>query len=313
MSGVCQAPVTAGGPGQQGRRDKWDTGGVQEDFGAGAPRFRILGPLEMLDGGETVRVRSRLQRWLLTILLLEANRTVPADRLIEELWGDQPPNDPAGALRSQVSRLRRGLPTVAQMVTEPRGYRLTVDPDDVDIWRFEHLLTAAGRCSGDDALRLLDEALALWRIHPLDEFVERPPAQVEQRRLGELHGAARQHRASLLLAGGRAAEAAAEATALLADQPEREEARAVLMEALYRQGRATEALKVYQSWRRELGEEHGLEPSPALRDVEARILRHTIDAETDADTARRESIRVRRTQRPVSSFIGQRHRCGRCR
>jgi predicted ATPase/DNA-binding SARP family transcriptional activator len=277
---------------------------VQEGVVAGAPSFRILGSVEILDGGETVRVRSRLQRLMLTILLLEANRTVRADRLIEELWGDQLPDDPAGALRTQVSRLRRCLPTVAQLVTEPRGYRLTVDPDDVDVWRFEHLLTAADQRSGDDALRLLNDALALWCAHPLDEFVDRPFAQVEQRRLDELHDAAREHRLSLLIAAGRTAEAAAAAEALLADQPEREQARAVLMEALYRLGRATEALDAYQSWRRELGE-HGLEPSPELQAVEARILRHTVADDADTATGGRRSIPARRVPRPVSSFIGR--------
>jgi predicted ATPase/DNA-binding SARP family transcriptional activator len=257
----------------------------------------------MFDGGEAVRVRSRLQRLLLVILLLDANRIVPADRLIEELWGDQLPDDPPGALRTQVSRLRRGLPTVARLVTEPRGYRLTVDGEDVDVWRFEHLLTAADHRSGD-ALRLIDAALALWRGRPLDEFVDRPFAQVEQRRLAELHGTAREQRISLLLASGRVAEAVAGAEALLADQPERERARAMVMEALYRLGRATEALHVYESWRGELGE-HGLEPSPTLRDIEARILRHTIDGDIETATPGRESTPARRVPRPVSSFVGR--------
>lgn len=276
---------------------------MQDGISAGAPPFRILGPLEMLDDGEPVRVRSRLQRLLLVILLLEANRTVPADRLIEDLWGDQLPDDPPGALRTQVSRLRRGLPSVARLVTEPYGYRLTVDPDDVDVRRFEHLLTTADHRSGDDALRLIDNALALWRGRPLDEFIDRSFAQVEQRRVGELHGAAREQRVSLLLAAGRAAEAAAAAEALLADQPEREQARAMLMEALYRLGRATEALHVYESWRRELSE-HGLEPSPTLREIEARILRHTFDGDAHT-TAGPKPISGRRQLRPVSSFIGR--------
>ncbi len=277
---------------------------MQESVVAGAPRFRILGPVEMLDGGETVRLRSRRQRLMLTILLLDANRAVPADRLIEELWGDQLPDDPAGALRTQVSRLRRALPTVAQLVTEPRGYRLTVDPDDVDVWRFKHLLTAADHRAGDDALRFLDDALALWHVHPLDEFVDRPFAQIEQRRLGELHDSAREQRLSLLLAAGRAPEAAAAAEVLLADQPERERARAVLMEALYRLGRVTEALEAFQSWRRALGE-RGLEPSPALRDVEMRILRHTVDGDPETTAAGREPIPNTPVPRAVSSFIGR--------
>ena len=277
---------------------------MQKSVVAEAPHFRILGPVEMLDGDETVRLRSRRQRLMLTILLLEANHAVPADRLIEELWGDQLPDDPAGALRTQVSRLRRALPTGAQLVTELRGYRLTVETDDVDIWRFEHLLTDAVHRAGDDALGLLDDALALWHVHPLDEFVDRPFAQIEQRRLGELHDAAREQRMALLLAAGRAPEAAAAAEALLADQPERERARAVLMEALYRLGRVTEALETFQSWRRALGE-RGLEPSPALRDVEMRILRHTVDPVPETAAADREPIPSTPVPRAVSSFIGR--------
>lgn len=289
MSGLCRAPVT-----------RWDTGAVQGGTAAGEPHFRILGPLEILDGGATVLVRSPLQRWLLTVLLLDANRTVTTDRLIDELWGDELPHDPAGALRTQLSRLRRNVPSIAELRTEPGGYRLVVDPGEVDVFRFEELVSAAGHRPRDDALRLLDDALALWRGQPLEEFADRPSAEVARRRLGELHGAARERRVSLLLDAGRTAEAAAEAEAILTDQPDREATRAALMEALYRQGRATEALDVYQSWRRELGEEHGLEPSPALRDVEARIVRHTID-----ETGRDEPVRGGRVPRPVSSFIGR--------
>ena len=270
---------------------------MQDKVVAGAPRFRILGQVELFDDGGPVALRSRHQRLMLVILLLEANRAVPADRLIEELWGDQLPDDPAGSLRTQVSRLRRSLPMGTHLVTEPRGYRLTVDPDDVDLCRFERLLTSAGHVADDDGLRLLDEALALWHDHPLDEFVDRPFAQIEQRRLDELRDAARERRLSLLLAAGRAPEAVAEAEALLVDQPEREHARAVLMEALYRLGRFTEALETFQSWRRALGE-RGLEPSPALQDVELRILRHTVDSDP-------QPLPNAPVPRAVSSFIGR--------
>jgi predicted ATPase/DNA-binding SARP family transcriptional activator len=262
----------------------------------------MLGPLEIVGAGETIRVRSRLQRLLLSILLLEANRSVSAGRLIDEFWGDRLPDDPAGALRTQVSRLRRVLPTGARLLAEPGGYRLIVQSDAIDVWRFEQLLAAADQCSGDEALPLVDEALALWRGRPLDEFVDWPFARVEQRRLGERYGTAREHQVALLLVAGRVAEAVAAAEALLADQPEREHARGLLMEALYRMGRATEALDVFDTWRRELGE-HGLEPSPALREVEARILRHSIAVDADSDAA---PERVTRSvPRPVSSFVGR--------
>ena len=262
---------------------------MQED----GPHFRILGPLEVRSRGATIPVRSRLQRLLLSIFLLDAGRLVSSGRLADELWGDHLPHDPSGALRTQVSRLRRSLPTVAEVHSEPGGYRLTVDADEIDARRFEQLVAGARTRPGADALRLLDEAVELWRGPPLDEFVDRAFAQVEQRRLGELQGAAHEQRAELLLAAGRATDAVAASEAVLADHPDREHARALLMEALYQSGRATDALAIYQSRNRELGE-HGLEPSPELRDMELGILRHTIT----------EPVRAARVPRPVSTFIG---------
>src|SRR5262249_35823897 len=102
------------------RRPGWNTVGVH-GTDAGIPPFRILGSLEILDDGQAVRLRSHLQRLLLTILLLEANRVVRADWLIDELWGDQLPDDPPGALRTHIARLRRHLPPVARLVTETHG------------------------------------------------------------------------------------------------------------------------------------------------------------------------------------------------
>jgi predicted ATPase/DNA-binding SARP family transcriptional activator len=267
----------------------------------GAPRFGILGPLAVVAESGPVHIRSRLRRLLLTILLVEGNRTVSAHRLAEALWGDHLPNDPAGALRTQVSRLRKNLPAATPLVTGEGGYRLTVDSADLDAWRFEQLLAAAADARGEQALRLVDDALQLWRGPALEEFIDRPFAQTEGRRLEELHGAAREQRASLLLAAGRPAEAAAAATAALAEQPEREHARALLMEALYHQGRHTDALDVYQSWRRQLAEDHGLEPSPALRRIEQRILQHTVGT----DTPQPGPASAVSVPRPVSSFTGR--------
>jgi predicted ATPase/DNA-binding SARP family transcriptional activator len=265
------------------------------------PRFGILGPLLVVAESGPVRIRSRLQRLLLTILLVEANRVVSTDRLVEELWGDRQPDDPGGALRTQVSRLRKMLPDGTALVTEEGAYRLTVDGSDLDASRFEQLLAAAADADGERALRLVDDALQLWRGAALDAVMDRPFAQAEARRLDELHGAAREQRASLLLTTGRPAEATAAAEALLAEQPERERARALLMEALYHQGRHTNALDVYQSWRRQLGEERGLEPSPELRRIEQRILQHTVDT----DTSQRDAGAAVSVARPVSSFIGR--------
>ena len=184
------------------------------------------------------------------------------------------PSDPAGALRSQVSRLRKILPLGAPLVTEEGGFACA--------WTgrsrrhpVRRLLVAAGNADGQRSLDLLDEALRLWRGTVLEEFADRPFAQPEARRLEELHGSAREQQGEHLLGARRPADAAAAMEALITEQPEREHARALLMEALYRLGRQTEALDVYQSWRRRLGEEHGLEPSPALRRLED-ILQHAV-------------------------------------
>ena len=267
-----------------------------------APRYGILGPLRVGGDSGDVRIRSRLQRVLLAALLVDANHSVSTDRLADELWGDALPDDPAGALRSQVSRLRKLLPDGTPLVTDEGGYRLTVNRDALDAERFEHLLDAAADLRGEDALRLIDNALQLWRGVPLEEFIDRPFAQVESRRLQELHGAAREQRAALLLSTGRPADAGADMQGLLAEQPERERARALLMEALYQQGRHTSALDVYQWWRRELADEHGLEPSPELQQIEQRILQHTLTADDLIDPV---ALSPAPIPRPVTSFVGR--------
>ena len=269
---------------------------------AGAPRFGILGPLLVVGTSGPVRIASRLQRLLLSVLLVDSDRRVPAGRLADELWGDEPPDDPAGALRTQVSRLRKALPEGVLLLTDEGGYRLVADRSDIDAGRFEQLLGDASGAPDERALGLVEGALQLWRGAPLEEFVDRPFALIEAHRLHELYDAARERRAALLLAGGRPDEAAAVAEALLAERPEREAARALLMEALYRQGRHTDALDVYQLWRRQLAEEHGLEPSPALRRLEQRVLQHAM---AEGDTVRSVAVPAVTVPRPVTSFIGR--------
>ncbi|HEY0399290.1 MAG TPA: BTAD domain-containing putative transcriptional regulator, partial [Acidimicrobiia bacterium] len=267
-------------------------------------RYGMLGPLEVRTDRVVLRLASPRQRLVLTVLLVEANRAVSADRLMDELWGDALPADPEGALRTQISRLRKALGPDAGLVTEERAYRLTVAREQLDTAHFEDLmgLLATGGAVGADALHLLDEALALWRGPALAEFADRAFAQPESVRLEELHLAAREQRAELLLTLGRAAEAAAGLDALLAEHPEREQARGLLMEALYRQGRHTEAVATYQAWRRHLAEELGLQPSPALQRIEGQVLAHTLPAREVATTPGRHPHRL---ALPVSSFVGR--------
>ena len=231
-------------------------------------RYRLLGPLEVADGDQPIAVASAQQRLLLAMLLVEAGRTVHASALIDGLWGDRLPTDPAAALRTQVSRLRHRLGVQAgDLITDDVGYRLVVGEDCLDTKAFERLLIEGG----------VDDALSLWRGPVLGEFADRDFATAAAARLDELRLGAQERRAANALAEGRVHDAVAELEPLLAEHPGRERARELLMEALYRAGRQSEALAVFDAWRRELGE-HGLDPGPVLVDLERRILQHRFPA-----------------------------------
>jgi len=153
--------------------------------------FRILGPLEVHHGGGPLRVPGAKERALLADLLVHAGRVVPADRLIEDLWGEKPLGNPANTLQGRVSALRRALgPAGAELVvTSPPGYRLAVEPERVDATRFQRLVAEADTAAATEqprAVRLLEEALALWRGPALAEFADRPWAAAEAARLEEL-------------------------------------------------------------------------------------------------------------------------------
>jgi predicted ATPase len=235
------------------------------------------------------------------MLLVSANQLVPADRLIDELWDSALPQDPPAALRTQISRLRRALgPAGEGLVGGDRGYRLSLQRGQLDTARFEDALAAAQAASGEQALRMLDVALGLWRGPALAEFAGRPFAHPEAVRLDELRMVARERRAELVLSLGSPADAIAALQAVVAEHPERERARGLLMQALYRDGRHTDALAAFGSWRRYLSEELGLDPSPALRRMEQDILRHSL---TSADPPAQPGNRA--LPLPVTSFVGR--------
>ena len=230
--------------------------------------YGLLGPVEVRVDGRARPLPGARQRLLLALLLVNANRVVPTARVIDELWGADLPADPRAALRTQVSRLRRALgPASEDLATLEGGYRLAVPRGRLDVSRFEDALAEAARASGEKALRLLDEALALCRGPALGEFGDRPFALATVVRLEELQQAAAERRGSLLLSLGLVEEAIAALQALLAEHPEREQARGLLMRALYRAGRHTDALAAAGSWRAHLAAELGLDPSPALRAI----------------------------------------------
>jgi predicted ATPase/DNA-binding SARP family transcriptional activator len=265
--------------------------------------YGLLGPVEVRVDGRAVPLPGARQRLVLTMLLVDLNQVVPADRLIDELWEAALPADPRGALRTQVSRLRRALgPAGGDLATVEGGYRLTVRRSQFDVTRFEDMLAEADEASGQPALRLLGEALALWRGPAVGEFAGRPFALATAARLNELRPVAAERRAELLLTAGLVEDAVATLQALLAEHPEREQARGLFMRALYRAGRHTEALATFRSWRRYLATELGLDPSPALRRIEQDILRHTAQTPDirDAAVTRAPSLPL-----PVTSFVGR--------
>jgi DNA-binding SARP family transcriptional activator len=226
-----------------------------------AVEFRILGSLEARDGGHALPLGGVRERSLLALLLLNANELVPTDRLVDELWGDPPPKTAVKTVQVYVSRFRKLLGATT-IVTRPPGYLLQVDPESIDLHRFERL-AGEGRqaLAAEDpatAGRLLREALLLWRGAPLADFAYEPFAQAEAARLEELRVAALEDRVEADLCCGRAADLVGELQALAARHPLRERPRAQLMLALYRCGRQAEALDVFRDARTTLVEELGI-------------------------------------------------------
>lgn len=236
--------------------------------------FRILGPLEVEDGGRVVRPRGPRQRALLAALLVSANEVVSDERLLDELWGDTPPASGRTALRVRVSQLRKLVGDV--VVTRSPGYLLCADDDRIDARRFEGLLDEGRAALASDPARaasLLRDALALWRGPALADVTSERFARVEAARLDGLRLAAVECRIEAELTLARHDELVPELEGLVAAQPLRERLRAQLMLALYRAGRQAAALAVYREGRALLVDELGIEPGQELRELEAAILR----------------------------------------
>ncbi|HEU0304759.1 MAG TPA: BTAD domain-containing putative transcriptional regulator [Gaiellaceae bacterium] len=240
------------------------------------PDFRVLGPLEVLVGGRSVGLGGLRQRTLVVLLLLRANEAVSRDRLIDDLWGAEPPATAANALAALVARLRRSLPAET-LVTAPGGYELRVEPEALDLHRFERLVEeGSGALAGGEpnrAAELLRSALALWRGPALADFRYEAFAQPAITRLEELRLAALESRIDADLALGRHLDLVSELQSLVLEHPLRERLRGQLMLALYRAGRQAEALEAYRDARRVLVEELGIEPGPGLQELEGAILR----------------------------------------
>ena len=241
--------------------------------------FRVLGPFEVLVEGRALELKRRKQRSLLALLMLHAGEVVSTDRLVEELWAGEPPKAAVASLQNLVSQLRKVLGRDTVRTREP-GYMLDVDPDRVDLHRFERLVAQAAE--GGDAERrssLLREALGLWRGAPMADLAFEPFAHVEVARLEELRTAAREELVQAELELGRHSQLVGELERLVAENPLRERLRGQLMLALYRSGRQAEALEAYRQARETLVGELGIVPSPDLQRLEQSILRHDSELE----------------------------------
>jgi DNA-binding SARP family transcriptional activator len=234
--------------------------------------FRVLGPLEVGGDRGTLELGGVKQRSLLAFLLLHANEVVSTDRLVDALWGASPPLRAGKSIQVYVSRLRKALAD-DRLVTRPPGYVLYIQPDELDLARFELLVGEAREAPPESASSKLSEALALWRGPPLADLAYEQFAQAEIARLAEMRLTAIEQRLSADLALGRHAELVPELETLIARHPLREHLRYRLMLALYRSDRQADALDAYRAARRELSEGLGLEPSASLRELEAAILR----------------------------------------
>jgi ABC-type transport system substrate-binding protein/DNA-binding SARP family transcriptional activator len=239
--------------------------------------FRLLGPLTVLDDGRPLVLGGPKQRAALAMLLLNANAPVSRDRLLEAVWGDEPPPGATRSLDSYVSRLR-GLLGDDRIVRQAPGYSLRVDAGELDLVRFDALVeqAAARRAAGEGraAAAELQAALALWRGAPLADLASEPVADAHAQELEERRLHALEQRVDVDLELGEGAALVPELQRLVREHPLRERLVGHLMLALYRAGRHSDALAAYAAARRRLADELGLDPGTQLRELERRILLH---------------------------------------
>jgi DNA-binding SARP family transcriptional activator len=267
----------------------------------------MLGPLEVACGGVQVPLGAQGQRALLARLLLDANRVVAMQRLVEDLWGEEAPPTAPKMVQVYVSRLRKLLPA-GVLVTHSPGYAVHIEPQALDRERCQQLRergqSALAAGAPGRAAAYLRDALALWRGPALAEFDE-PFAALEARRLDELRLGCVEDRIEAELACGAHAELVGELDSLVAHDPLRERPWGQLMLALYRCGRQADALARYRWLRQLLSGELGIEPSPALRELERRMLQQdpTLD-HVAPDSRPRRSIAIPRFPRAANPLTG---------
>ena len=235
--------------------------------------FSVLGPVEMAVDGRPVSLPAGKPRALLALLLLERNRAVSVHELIDELWGEEPPETATKALQGYVSQLRKAV-GAERLTTTRNGYSLRVEEDELDLDRFEQLVAGARTADAETAAQKLTEALALFRGVPFAEFEAEPFARGARGRLEEARLGALEDRIDAELALGRHADLVPELEQLAAREPYRERLHGQLMLALYRAGRQADALEHYRRTRATFADELGIEPGRELQELEQAMLRH---------------------------------------
>lgn len=267
-------------------------------------RVELLGAVRVCGGDGPVDIGGARLRMLLARLALEGGRPVSVDSLVDGLWGEQPPADATGALQALVSRLRRALRSIGTVDAVAGGYRLSVQEEDVDTYRFEDLAgrgrhaLAAGRT--EEAARTLTTALGLWRGAALADVLEAPFAGAAATRLDELRAAAVEDRFDAELRAGRYADVLADLEAAGARRPLSERLAGLRMRALSAAGRQSDALAVYEELRGRLGDELGVDPSAEVREIHLALLR----GELERPTARPTNAPSRLPAR-LTSFVGR--------
>ncbi len=239
--------------------------------------FGVLGALQVCRDSEPVGLPRGRRRAVLAALLVRAGRPVPADALIDAAWPAEPPADPGSALHTVLSRLRAVLGDDV-LRTGPAGYLLAAQPGALDADRFEALRARAAEAGGGRAVALLDEGLGLWRGPAYAEFADRDFARPEAVRLDELRLVTVEDVAERCLQLGMVDRVVTSLEELIARHPLRERARGLLMTALYHAGQPTRALEHYREYHELLITELGLDPAPALQDLQHRILGHRMTA-----------------------------------
>jgi DNA-binding SARP family transcriptional activator len=263
----------------------------------GAVDFRILGPLEVWYEGRPIPVPGAKQRALLAMLLLHAGEVVSADRMLDAVWGEDPPDAGSTALRVRLSQLRKTLAGAgSSLVTRPPGYVMQLRDDELDLRRCERLVAAGDRALQEgraaEAVDALRDALALWRGPPLADLAYESFAQAPIVRLEELRLAALELRVEAELSLGHHGPLVGELQELVRLHPMRERLCCQLMLALYRDGRQSDALDAYRTARRRLVDEVGIEPGPQLQQLEGQILAQDPRLDLEPDASVRTAVRT---------------------